>query len=459
MNIKKLSKFTGVFSIGVTAGIILVYQVGSGKNVNTSITQVMPNNMAAHSMTATPLPISATTVINKPQVTDATAQVQPDVVDQARFYDTSAVSNYADDFGITPEEAERRLIRQDDLADRLSEIVTLEGNNIAGWGITHEPVFAGWVSLVSNSVNDNKTQELLNQNSDITVKYGARHSITQLEEAQDVLLNIGSTIGGKDTVSVIPDHITNSLAFVDIDMESNNLVVTIDKNAKAITSGQFNERDLITHTHDYLASHLGVNVHVNADVAMVDQVTLGGGRATSGCTLAFSVKDNKGRKGVITAAHCPDNMPGLNFKRSVYSGKTDAQWHSAKSGTKITNNFQADRKKFITPKTFSKTNRMKGKWICHYGATSGKSCGKVVSINQGALAKHGNHTVRFNLVLVQGRSLRCSPGDSGGPWYSGRVAYGIHKGSIGTSNGEQRCVFSGIDDATKKLGVSILRKG
>lgn len=454
MRIKKLSTYVGIFAVGFSAGLLLLNQdatheqsltANSSKALQLSNIRAVNNNIES---------FTQKTSIDEANFKRPSA---PNITEQAAtendFYDPSAIATYADDFGIDPAEAERRLARQDDLADRLSEIVALEGNNIAGWGITHEPAFAGWVSLVGDKISHQETQTILDANNDINIKFGANYSITQLEEAQDRLLGIN----GQDNSHILPHDLNQSLAYVDIDMETNKLVVAIDKNAEAITSGQYTEQDLLLYSQNYLASNLNVNVQVIADTSLTDQATIGGGSSLGGCTAGFSVKDSRGLKGIITAAHCEDHLPGLNFKKSTYSGYSDAQWHSARSGTRIKNNFKADHNKYITPKGFSKRNHMPGKWLCHYGITSGKSCGIVKSNNQSIVASFNNKKVSMKVVLVQGKSLKCLPGDSGGPWYSGRIAYGIHKGSVGPSKGQERCVFSSIDEATRTLGVSILR--
>ncbi|MGW1768453.1 trypsin-like serine protease [Streptomyces sp. NPDC002073] len=44
-----------------------------------------------------------------------------------------------------------------------------------------------------------------------------------------------------------------------------------------------------------------------------------------------------------------------------------------------------------------------------------------------------------HMVVMNGSV--CRPGDSGGPWYNGGTAYGIHSGAV-TEGSAQRCVFT-----------------
>lgn len=64
-------------------------------------------------------------------------------------------------------------------------------------------------------------------------------------------------------------------------------------------------------------------------------------------------------------------------------------------------------------------------------------------------------------VRVHGDSLRSCEGDSGGPWYRGSVAYGIHRGSNSGNDCSLTGVyasFSSVGEVEQFLGVDILHR-
>ncbi len=73
-----------------------------------------------------------------------------------------------------------------------------------------------------------------------------------------------------------------------------------------------------------------------------------------------------------------------------------------------------------------------GTSLCKYGKTTGKTCSKV---------KYRNVSTPRLRHLVMTEKYVSSGGDSGGPWYSGGTAYGIHLGSL-PKGGAKRSVFT-----------------
>jgi streptogrisin C len=92
-------------------------------------------------------------------------------------------------------------------------------------------------------------------------------------------------------------------------------------------------------------------------------------------------------------------------------------------------------------------------YLCHYGITSGRSCGTVDTkyfkpVNTNACGLQ-NQPCNASFVLVMGPNLACGGGDSGGPWFLLSKAAGIHKGGSPLNNsplpGDCRAaVFSSI---------------
>jgi hypothetical protein len=83
-------------------------------------------------------------------------------------------------------------------------------------------------------------------------------------------------------------------------------------------------------------------------------------------------------------------------------------------------------------------------YVCHYGSASGNSCGYVTATNYAPSPGPANCNAAActnTYVRVTGGFVTCAGGDSGGPWFVGGFAYGIHK-----SGSTAGCTFSAVDD-------------
>jgi hypothetical protein len=90
-----------------------------------------------------------------------------------------------------------------------------------------------------------------------------------------------------------------------------------------------------------------------------------------------------------------------------------------------------------------------GLQVCHSGTTSGSSCGEVTQVD------YANGTIDHG-VFVQGATLCGRHGDSGGPYWAGSVAYGIHQtGPEAESCPNGWTVYTEITRATQGLGLSV----
>lgn len=181
------------------------------------------------------------------------------------------------------------------------------------------------------------------------------------------------------------------------------------------------------------------------------------------CMTAFTAKRiSTGELGVITAGHCIKADTPLSYKdkdgtqyaispvSGMYINDTSMDLAFMKAGTTTAQQavpqFYADSTstpRALTGKRYRastdvKTSTVKGSYICHLGQTSNtnsalvQSCGEVTSIT-GANHNGGNtYVVVSNTQSGAGTdhtsglgTLRCVPGDSGGPWFALNVAFGV----------------------------------
>jgi hypothetical protein len=191
-----------------------------------------------------------------------------------------------------------------------------------------------------------------------------------------------------------------------------------------------------------------------------------GGFRLHTCTSAFSVKEKSWpyRKGILTAGHCPNGQDPfqigrIRFVAERFKFESDAQWHRVVNPHTVDNVFRANTYDFKkTSKYIIRRKNMIGRYVCHYGISSGHSCGRVTSV----FYKPGNYYAykAQKYVKVEGSNLRQCSGDSGGPWFKGNRAYGINSGgnyveTCQPVNGEY-AIFTGIGAALWFLNLNIL---
>ena len=198
-------------------------------------------------------------------------------------------------------------------------------------------------------------------------------------------------------------------------------------------------------------------VKVRFDLAdRVDNLALAGGARIEGvhpadgkryaCTTGFAVTDGT-RSGIVTAAHCPDEVvyqdPDGGTVPLAFAGQwgartQDVQVHVGPGGQKPL--FYADRAVGALRTLAGARSRLStraGEWLCHYGESSGYSCAEVELTQFAPPGLLCGGACAPTWVTV--RTTHCRSGDLGGPVFSGDLAFGITKGGSGGRN--TRCNF------------------
>ena len=152
---------------------------------------------------------------------------------------------------------------------------------------------------------------------------------------------------------------------------------------------------------------------------------------SSSCTGGFSVRHSSGTLGYTTAAHCENDQwvwdyvdnayYPFTYQGELYDSYRDVQWHT-------TPGYTPDNWVYLGGSSYreilgstGRTSQAVGTWVCKYGITTGYTCGYIES-----------NTYNGYWVLVGRTGYNLSePGDSGGPWFSGKYAYGIHSQGMG----------------------------
>ncbi|WLQ43276.1 S1 family peptidase [Streptomyces laculatispora] len=188
-----------------------------------------------------------------------------------------------------------------------------------------------------------------------------------------------------------------------------------------------------------------VTVNVSAGSGLIQQDNyIRGGGGLSGCTAGFNLKYiSTDTKRLGTAGHCTTGTTSKYSNHSSAGGSTtvDVVWSSQGSwgdlgytnhGTKTpTRTFYHDWNKTRYADNRS-TMPTVGTSVCHFGTTSGKRCSTV---------KYRDVTISSLKHMVLTNSNVSAGGDSGGPWYHGGTAVGIHTGIV-SKGGAVRSVFT-----------------
>ena len=222
---------------------------------------------------------------------------------------------------------------------------------------------------------------------------------------------------------------------------------------------------------------------VQEDITLVPTVIAGEAATVGsyGCTTGFSVFHSDGRRGVLTAGHCPNSSMTVGSTSSItYAGtllnstnQRDVQWHTKVGGTFTS---QIKRTGGTTLQLNGEAYSAVGAVICMNGVTSGNKCGKIFSLgfsgNSYELTAPSTPIPVADGVVIEATTpgtQMCAEGDSGGPVYTttntvlgealalGMEFAGLTAYRIGTTTPKKfsRCVYANVD-ALATLNLSLI---
>lgn len=209
------------------------------------------------------------------------------------------------------------------------------------------------------------------------------------------------------------------------------------------------------------------------------------------CTGGFVGYEGSDRTklGLLTAAHCGNSYffknpyDSSNYAISVPSASRerfdagmDMQWMTANHIAE--GKFYADNTSSVRTVTGyrSRANTSDtglfgtadGSFICHYGKTTGQSCGEVYDkysapdysgngcSNGPSYVACDDEFVEVRNKVVSGETqLACYGGDSGGPWFAYGVAFGIHSGGSKTGSAPGQCQKAYYTPIEKAANINV----
>ncbi|MCA1783760.1 MAG: S1 family peptidase [Intrasporangiaceae bacterium] len=355
---------------------------------------------------------------------------------------------YADMFNVSVPEAERRASLREEFGVLLQELSEEYADSFAGAVVEHEPSYRFVVYMTGSG---EAAVERLGEQAEAAklplVVKEASLSLQQLEAQRTELHAVLVDDRGLAEVSSA------------VDVLSGRIQVTI-----GTASGDAASRSSGTPLPDEALEHNVDVVYVDAPVG-TDDHTYGGALTTTGsagtppgCTTGFVVVNaSSGARGVATAGHCANdrwyNMGSSNNYSMDYVNQHrgswgDFQWHTT------THNHYDDfywdwGSRRDVQSVQSASNIALGDIVCRFGRTTGSHCDGVYATN---VSKTSNGYTYGRLVALGSR--QADTGDSGGPWFNGATAWGLHQGSANV-NGAARDVFSKADYIDEALGLGL----
>ncbi len=360
--------------------------------------------------------------------TAATAASAQPVQTQTEALADDAVQ-YAAQFRVTPEEALHRLKAQQESVAATDSIAREFADRLAGIAIEHTPEYRIVVLLTGNGVVEDRSSAGV----PIVFKTGAKATHSQAVTAlRKHLIDLRSDL--PDARGAGYDQRTGEIVL---------LVTTADAQRYGIDTMRSRAQQVS-----------GVPVRVVINDLLESNMDVVGGGYVSGeahgrryrCTTAFVVTNGE-THAITTAAHCPDQLTYEDRDGSTASLPLIGSWGAAYQDVQINGTASSAEPLFYSNRGAGTLRRLvswrnvastrAGDFICHYGESSGYSCATVELTDYAPSDELCGGPCSPTWVTVKGPG--CVPGDSGGPVFSGDIAFGIAKGINRAPDGS--CLF------------------
>lgn len=342
-------------------------------------------------------------------------------------------TQYALQHQVTPAEALRRLRAQQASVAATDAIAVEFADRLAGIAIEHRPEYRIVVLLTGADPVADRVAGAGSSEIPIIFRTGARATRSQAVDAlRRHLIDVRQQLPGARGAGY--DQRTGEIVLLVRSVDAKRFGLAVIRE-RAEQVARVPVRIVVNDVPEMnLAEGGGLVVGLNAD-----------GRRQR-CTTGFVVTDGR-RRGIATAAHCPDDLLyrtadgqqlPLAFIGQWGRGYQDVQINASPEATGPL--FFADRRAGALRPVDSWRNRAgirAGEFVCHWGETTSYSCGAVQMTDYAPPGLLCGGPCTPSWVTVAGPG--CAPGDSGGPVFAGTIALGILKGANRAPGG--RCNF------------------
>jgi hypothetical protein len=342
---------------------------------------------------------------------------------------------YATAFGVTLEEAGRRLDQQRASISVSDALRVRYRSRLASISVVHRP---DWHLLVRLTPGERPT-DTIEQADGLPIPV---HFVIEASATRETALRL------LDHHRYLLPRLIPGYRGAGVDPRTGGLVVMQRPGADARSSSEVEAS---------LAARLGLPVRVRRlDALMQNSAAIGGGRVEGlnaegrrfRCTTGFVVRDGRGNYGITTAAHCPDTLHWRAPDGEERLLPMVGAWGAAQNDIQIHGGigpaqplvFSDRDKKVVRTVTSWATRPMTrpGDWLCLRGESSGYACSEVELTDFAPPSDLCGGLCTSSWVTMRGPE--CRRGDSGAPIFLGSVAYGTLKGGAYMSGGG--CAFS-----------------
>jgi hypothetical protein len=358
----------------------------------------------------------------------APAQAQP--VETHRQALAEDAAQYAAQFGVAQGEALRRLEAQQSSVAATDSIAREFASRLAGIAIEHQP--------------DYRIVVLLTGTEPIADRSAA---------GVPIIFRTGAKATHADAVAAMRKHLIDLRSDLPgargagYDQRSGEVVLLVTPE-----QAQRYGTDAIRARAERIS---GVAVRVVINNLDERNLTVEGGARVEGissvtgrrsrCTTGFVVTNGE-QNAVITAAHCPDQLSYSGPDGTTLVLPMIGSWGAAYRDVQINGSANSPDPLFYANRATGSLRRLEtwrnvastraGDFVCHFGESSGYSCALVQLTDYAPPGDLCGGPCEPTWVTVDGPS--CIPGDSGGPVFSGAIAFGIAKG---VNRSGDRCDF------------------
>jgi streptogrisin C len=359
----------------------------------------------------------------------ASARAQP-VETQAEALAEDAVQ-YAAQFGVAPDEALRRLKAQQASVGATDAIAREFGDRMAGIAVEHSPEFRIVVLLTGDAPVANR------DGGGVPIVFRTAAKATHAEAIDAMrkhLIDLRSDLPNARGAGY--DQRTGEVVLLvtraDADRYGLNAIRTRAEQVSGVPV-----RVIINELNE---SNMGID-----GGGRVEGLNLQTNRRNL-CTTAFVITNGEANA-ITTAAHCPDELTYVDRDGSSVTLPMIGSWGAAYQDVQINGSpdspdplFYSNRgagslRRLVSWRNLASTRA--GDFVCHYGESSGYSCSTIELTDYAPPADLCGGPCSPTWVTVKGPN--CIAGDSGGPVFSGAIAFGIAKGVNRAGSGQ--CLF------------------
>ncbi len=338
---------------------------------------------------------------------------------------------YATQFGVAPDEAVRRL-RAQQSSVAVTDAITREfSGRIAGISIEHSPRYRIVVLLTgSEPVADRDSNGI-----PIVFRIGAKATHAQaLDALRKHLIDFRTDLPNARGAGY--DQRTGEVVLLVTRADADRLGLDAIR-ARAEQVGVVPVRVMVNALNES-------NMSVDGG-GRVEGLNLQTNRRNL-CTTAFVITNGE-TNAITTAAHCPDDLVYVGTDGTTVPLPMIGSWGAAYRDLQINGSPNSPDPFFYSNRGAGSLRRLTswrnvastraGDFVCHYGESSGYSCATVDLTDYAPPGELCGGPCSPTWVTVKGPN--CLAGDSGGPVFSGGIAFGIAKGVNRASTGE--CLF------------------